>query len=59
MLQQSRIARYVGESFSAHVEQAYVEGGGKAFTPAKAKANADEHDRHAQMHQAERVATRQ
>ena len=50
--QQPQIARYVGDFLSAQVEKAYVEGGGKPFSPAK--VSADDHERHARMHQAER-----
>ena len=33
LLKQERIARYVGDSLTAQVEKAYVEMGGKPFTP--------------------------
>ena len=51
LLQQPRIARYVGDFFPAQVEKAFVEMGGKPFTPSQ--AHADEHQNHAALHGAE------
>jgi cyclase len=48
---QERIARYVGDFFSAQVEKVYVELGGKAFSSAKAGGN--EQAQHARVHGAE------
>ena len=51
LLAQPRIARYVGDFFPAQVEKAYLELGGKPFTPSK--AHTDEHQHHATLHGAD------
>ena len=48
LLRQPDIARYVGDFFPAQVEKAYIEFGGKPFTPAQAVL--DEHQSHAALH---------
>ena len=45
---QPRIARYVGDSLTGQVEKAYVEMGGKPFTPKAAAL--DQHHAHAHAH---------
>jgi very-short-patch-repair endonuclease len=51
LLQQPRIAKFVGDFFTAQVEKVYVEMGGKAF---QSKQAVDEHPtQHAQAHGAE------
>jgi hypothetical protein len=45
---QPRIARYVGDSLMGQVEKAYVEMGGKPFTPKAAAL--EEHHAHAHAH---------
>jgi glyoxylase-like metal-dependent hydrolase (beta-lactamase superfamily II) len=51
LLKQERIARYVGDSFAAQVEKAYVEMGGKPFQPKAAAL--DQEQQHAHAHGAE------
>ncbi len=48
LLKQERIARYVGDFFSAQVEKAYVEMGGRPFQPKQTEA--DSHQQHAHAH---------
>ena len=48
MRKNDRIARYIGGSFTAQVEKAYVEMGGKPFE--QKQAAAAEHFQHAQAH---------
>ena len=45
---QPRIAPYVGDFLPAQVEKVYVEMGGKPFVAKKAEA--DDHEHHAQAH---------
>ena len=52
LLKETRISRYVGDFLPAQVEKAFVEFGGKPFTPATAAG--DGHELHAQAHGAER-----
>ena len=55
LLKQERIARYVGDSFAAQVEKAYVEMGGKPFQPKAAAL--DQGQQHAHVHGAELAHT--
>ena len=48
LLKQKPIARYVGDSFPAQVEQVYIEMGGKPFQPKTAAV--DDHKQHAHDH---------
>ncbi len=45
ILKNSAIARYVGDSFPAHVEKVWVEMGGGAFAGSPLAAHREEHDR--------------
>ena len=48
LLANKRIARYIGDSFAAHVEKTYVELGGKPFPPPGAAK--DGQQQHAELH---------
>lgn len=54
IVKKSSIARYVGDSFAAHVEKVWVELGGGAFSGSPLAAHGAEHDREHGTRRAER-----